>query len=45
MTAPSLARKTFTISRLAEFASTAELVKATGHPVARWARHRQGADR
>jgi DNA topoisomerase VI subunit B len=36
MTAPSLARKTFTISRLAEFASTAELVKATGHPVARW---------
>ena len=36
MTAPSLARKTFTISRLAEFASTAELAKATGHPVERW---------
>jgi DNA topoisomerase VI subunit B len=36
MTAPSLARKTFTISRLSEFASTAELVKATGHPVERW---------
>ena len=36
MTAPSLARKTFTVSRLAEFASTAELVKTTGHPVERW---------
>jgi DNA topoisomerase VI subunit B len=36
MTAPSLARKTFTVSRLAEFASTGELVKATGHPVERW---------
>jgi hypothetical protein len=36
MTAPSLARKTFTVSRQSEFASTAELVKATGHPVERW---------
>jgi DNA topoisomerase VI subunit B len=32
----SLARKTFTISRLAEFASVGELAKATGHPVERW---------
>jgi DNA topoisomerase VI subunit B len=31
-----LERKTFTISRLAEFASRAELVKLTGHPVERW---------
>jgi DNA topoisomerase VI subunit B len=36
VTAPSLVRKTFTVSRLAEFASTAELTKATGHPVERW---------
>ena len=36
MTAPSLARKTFTVSRQSEFASTAELAKATGHPVERW---------
>ena len=36
MTAPLLTRKTFTISRLAEFASTVELTKATGHPVERW---------
>ena len=36
MTAPSPARKTFTVSPLAEFASTAELAKATRHPVARW---------
>jgi hypothetical protein len=34
--AQSLARKTFRVSRLAEFASTAELSKATGHPVERW---------
>jgi hypothetical protein len=31
-----LGRKTFSVSRLAEFASSAELVKATGHPVERW---------
>ena len=36
MTAPLLARKTFTVSRQSEFASTAELAKATGHPVERW---------
>src|SRR5258708_769986 len=34
--AHTLARKTFRISRLAEFASVAELVKQTGHPVADW---------
>ena len=32
----SLARKTFTISRLAEFVSESELVKQIGHPVADW---------
>lgn len=36
MTAPSLARKTFSISRLAEFATVAELTKQTGHPVRDW---------
>jgi hypothetical protein len=36
MPAPTLARKTFSVSRLAEFASEAELVKQTGHPVDRW---------
>ena len=36
MTAPSLARKTFSISRLAEFATVAELTKHTGHPVGKW---------
>jgi DNA topoisomerase VI subunit B len=36
VTAPALVRKTFTVSRLAEFASTAELTKAIGHPVELW---------
>ena len=31
-----LARKTFSVSRLAEFASVAELVKQTGHAVEEW---------
>ena len=34
--APRLVRKTFTISRLAEFVSESELVKQIGHPVADW---------
>jgi DNA topoisomerase VI subunit B len=34
--APRLARKTFAISRLAEFASEAELTKQTGHAVKDW---------
>jgi DNA topoisomerase VI subunit B len=29
-------RKTFTVSRLAEFVSESELVKQIGHPVADW---------
>ena len=32
----TLARKVFRVSRLAEFASVAELIKQTGHPVADW---------
>ena len=32
----TLARKTFRVSRLAEFASVAELIKTTGHPVSDW---------
>jgi hypothetical protein len=36
MTAPSLVRKTFSIPRVAEFALTAELAKATGYPIERW---------
>ena len=32
----TLARKTFTISRLAEFVSESELVKQIGHPVEDW---------
>ena len=32
----TLARKTFTISRLAEFVSESELVKQIGHPVTDW---------
>jgi DNA topoisomerase VI subunit B len=34
--AHTLARKTFRVSRLAEFASVAELTKQTGHPVKDW---------
>ena len=34
--APSLARKTFRTSRLAEFASKSELIKLTGHDVEYW---------
>jgi DNA topoisomerase VI subunit B len=34
--ANTLERKTFTISRLAEFVSESELVKQIGHPVADW---------
>ena len=33
---PILARKEFTVSRLAEFASQAELTKQVGHPVELW---------
>ena len=36
MTALSLARKTFTVSRLAEFASKGELAKLVGHGQGRW---------
>ena len=36
MTALSLARKTFTVSRLAEFASKGELAKLVGHGEGRW---------
>jgi hypothetical protein len=32
----TLARKTFRVSRLAEFASVAGLIKTTGHPVSDW---------
>ena len=34
--APSLTRKTFRTSRLAEFASKSELIKLTGHDVEDW---------
>jgi DNA topoisomerase VI subunit B len=34
--APSLPRKTFRTSRLAEFASKSELIKLTGHDVEDW---------
>ena len=34
--AHSLTRKTFSISRLAEFVSESELVKQIGHPVRDW---------
>jgi DNA topoisomerase VI subunit B len=33
----TVARKTFSVSRLAEFASIPELIKATGQPVENWA--------
>ena len=36
MTEATLTRKTFTVSRLAEFVSESELVKQIGHPVADW---------
>ena len=34
--AKTFERKTFTVSRLAEFVSESELVKQIGHPVADW---------
>jgi DNA topoisomerase VI subunit B len=36
MTAPNLARKAFTTSRLAEFASVSELIRQTGQPAENW---------
>jgi DNA topoisomerase VI subunit B len=36
MPSPALVRKTFTVSRLAEFASQSELIKQTGHDVEDW---------
>jgi DNA topoisomerase VI subunit B len=36
MPAPTLVRKTFSVSRLAEFTSELELVKQTGHDVEDW---------
>ena len=36
MAEATLTRKTFTVSRLAEFVSESELVKQIGHPVADW---------
>jgi hypothetical protein len=36
VTATPLARKTFPFSRLAEFASTTEPARATGHAIKRW---------